>query len=226
MRCNLFLLVLALLVGCGSQDKSLREPAKTGQTGPFPPEVVAAPPLEDGFTALSLQDFVPFHGDEKTWTERDGLLICSGTPKGYVHTREPYSNFTLRGDFAYELTDEQKQQPEKANTGFMIAIQEPHKVWPASLEVQGRMDKVCSINPNGGVSALTMEDHPDVRERIKKPAGEWNRVEIVVRDGAITARLNGELICTSQPGELKEGLLGLQSEGYLVKFRNLRVRRD
>jgi hypothetical protein len=65
-----------------------------------------------------------------------------------------------------------------------------------------------------------------VRERIKRPAGEWNRVEIVVRDGAITARLNGELICTSQPGELKEGLLGLQSEGYLVKFRNLRVRRD
>jgi hypothetical protein len=227
MRCTLFLLVVMFSCGCGTRGESTGESARNRQTSSPPPaSSIPSPSLEEGFKLLTLQDFVPFQGNETTWREEGNVLICSGVPKGYVHTKDAYANFTLRGDYAYEPADPPKHAPDKYNTGFMIAIQEPHKVWPASLEVQGRMDKICSINANGGIAAPQIEDHPDAREHARKPVGNWNSVEIICRDGAITARLNGELICTSSTGELKEGFLGLQSEGDVVKFRNLRVRRD
>ena len=64
------------------------------------------------------------------------------------------------------------------------------------------------------------------REAARLPVGQWNQIEIVAHNGAISATLNGMLICTSQPGELKSGKLGLQSEGFETHFRHLRVRLD
>jgi hypothetical protein len=85
---------------------------------------------------------------------------------------------------------------------------------------------MASIKSNGGVPALTVSDDPAAREAARLPVGEWNAIEIVARDGAISATLNGMVICTSQPGELKSGKLGLQSEGFEVQFKHLRVRLD
>lgn len=212
---------VVFLAGCG------REPREAvPQVGASPPE--SAVPLfevEEGFELLSLADFQPFQGDEATWREQDGLIICAGTPKGYAHTRQVFRNFTLRADMRY-VPAENAANLEKSNTGFMIHIQEPHKVWPRSLEVQGRWDELCSIKSNGGVPDLVIEDRPEVRERIRNAVDAWNSVEIESNEGALLARLNGELVCESEPGELAEGLLGLQAEGFEVHFRNLRVRRE
>lgn len=232
------LLVSAFLIGCGEQEApppaELSEPAATNELEPPPPQFEPFVPSleietddfepEDGFTALTVEDFVPFEGRRDTWQEVEGVIVCSGEPKGYLHSRTPFGNFTLRGEYRFMPQDATAEPPP--NTGFMIHIQEPHKIWPRSLEVQGRFDQMCSIKSNGGVPALTIEDDPAARESARKPVGEWNAVEIVSKDGALTATLNGQLICTSQPGELTEGLIGLQSELFEVHFRRLRIRED
>jgi hypothetical protein len=49
-------------------------------------------------------------------------------------------------------------------------------------------------------------------------------MEITSRDGALTAMLNGVVVCTAEPGELREGPIGFQSEGAEIFFRNLRIK--
>jgi len=232
----LTLLLSMFLVGCGEPEAppEQSEPVATtdaesppNQTEPFVPSLeIEADDFgpAEGFTALTVEDFVPFEGEGDTWQEVDGVIVCSGEPKGYLYSRTPYDNFSWRGEYRFMPKDAEAEPPP--NTGFMIHIQEPHKIWPRSLEAQGRFDEMCSIKSNGGVPALTIEDDQAARGSARKPVGEWNTVEIVSRDGALTATLNGQLICTSQPGELTDGLIGLQSELFEVHFRRLRIRED
>lgn len=232
-------LLIGLAVCCAGCSRGPAAPGlpppKTGDVAQSPAAVPApAEPEpspftpEEGFRVLTLADFEHFPTDANTWSEKNGVLICNGKPKGYAYTREEFTNFTLRCEFRFvpDGAPPDAEAAQKFNTGFMIDIQEPHKVWPASLEVQGRFDEMASIKSNGGVPALTINDDATAREAARLPVGLWNAVEIVSHDGAISSTLNGLVICTSQPGELKSGKLGLQSEGFTVWFRNLRVRLD
>ena len=219
---------VVLLLGGGCTPQA-GPPASDGKAAPTS-AIPTAPPtdVEDGFTLLRLADFEAFAGEADTWQDGSGVLVCSGKPKGYVYSRRPYGNFTLRCDyrFAAPAADADPEKTALANTGFMVHIQEPHKVWPRSLEVQGRWDQMGSIKSNGGVPDLVIHDDPAARETARRPVGEWNSVEIVSRDGTLTASLNGQPICRSEAGELTEGLIGLQSELFEVSFRNLRIRED
>ncbi len=214
MRTVSLSLIMLFLLGCPSSPST--QAKKSAQTT----ESTAEPE----FRQLTLADFVPFKGEENTWTEQGGILQTTGTPKGYLHTKESFTNYVLKCDFQFEPSDERKKNLEKANTGFLLAIQEPQKVWPRSLEVQGRWDMMGSVNPNGGVTAPVIHDQPEVREKVRRPVGEWNSVEIVMQDGAITSYLNGEIVCTSEAGEVTQGQIGLQAEGDVVRFRNLQIK--
>lgn len=211
IACGLSALLL-LLTGC---------PAPT----PAPPKSDTDPPLEleEGFSLLKLADFTAFPAEgEGTWSEQEQRLLCSGETKGYIHTAKAYQNFTLRVDFRYPEGSDAGEKPP--NTGVLVYIQEPHQVWPACLEVQGRFDDMANIKSNSKEIALEIEDIQEARQQHRKPVGEWNTLEVVSKDGALTARLNGEVICTSQPTEIVSGPIGLQSEGFPVQFRYLRIR--
>jgi len=220
---------ICLLLLASSCHRTAQKPAgaETDASQPFnnstTPDIVTADP---DFDRLGIEDFQAFQSDDGTWSEEGNMLICSGVPKGYLFSKQSYRNFTFRGEYQFVLTEEQKNQSEKANTGFMIAIQPPQQIWPVSLEVQGRYDLMGSINTNGGLPRVKITDAADVRERVRLPIDQWNTIEIVMQDGKITSRLNGEVVCTSEATALQKGPIGLQSEGYVVRFRNVRIRRD
>lgn len=176
---------------------------------------------------LALADFESFPADGRSWSEHEGILVCSGRPKGYLYSRERFGNFTLRAEYRFvPPPDLEPAEHHRLNTGFMIHIQEPHRIWPPSLEVQGRFDEIASIKSNGGVPDLVIHDEPAARQSARHAAADWNDVEIVSRDGALSSILNGTPVCTSEPGPLSDGRIGLQSEGFEVHFRRLRVRID
>lgn len=181
---------------------------------------------EDGFRLLTVADFDHFPADAESWSEVGKTIICNGSPKGYAYTREPFENFTLRCVFRYvpRGAPPDAEAAEKFNTGFMLYIQEPHKTWPLSLEVQGRMDEIGSVKGNGGASATGVYDDPVGRRESRRPVGQWNEIEIVCNNGAVLSKLNGVNISTCQPSGLTSGPLGLQSEGFEVHFKHLRVR--
>ena len=126
------------------------------------------------------------------------MIATTGTPKGYMYSRRSFQNFTWRAEFRF-VPSEDASKADQSNTGFMLCIQEPHKVWPRSLEVQGKWIEMGQIKSNGGVPALTINDDQAAREAARKPVGEWNAIEITVKDGTVSSILNGKAICIAEP---------------------------
>jgi len=65
-----------------------------------------------GWTPLSLADFVDVNGDEDTWSEEDGVILCTGTPAGGARSHERYTNF--------ELVFEWKHERRSGNSGLFL----------------------------------------------------------------------------------------------------------
>jgi hypothetical protein len=62
------------------------------------------------------------------------------------------------------------------------------------------------------------------KDKATKPVGEWNTTEITcAADGTITAKINGTPV-SSGKGELTEGVIGFQSEGAEIHFRNIKIK--
>lgn len=222
-----------LLVGCSAATAPVKSsPPRTPATPTPAAEVVAPEPdtpftLEEGFRLLTRGDFDAFVAEDGTWAATSEGIACSGKPRGYLYSKESFQNFTWRLEYRFprpeSLPDEAKF---KGNTGFMIYITGEHKIWPVSLEVQGKHIQIGMIKENGGANAPTVEDHPEVRESARKPVGRWNRLEIVSKDGELQVTLNDQPLSKSAPAFLSAGSIGIQAEDHPFEVRRMRIHVD
>jgi hypothetical protein len=195
---------------------------------PEPPVVVETPfVLEDGFRLLARADFDSFQAEEDTWQAIPEGIRCSGKPKGYLHSKESFQNFTLRLSYRFPWPEGASDSSQfKGNTGFLVYISGEHKIWPVCLEVQGKYAEMGAIKENGGAARPDINDRDDVRQNVRKPVGQWNDLEIVSRDGHLTVWLNGEEVARSEPAFLSSGPIGIQAEGFPFEVRRMRIRVD
>lgn len=240
--------LIAMLLGCSSEP-SAPTPKPAAESAKGPQESTSSNPasetrvpwnsetlkdseftVEEGFRTLTLGDFEPFfakppQSPQTTWLAMHDAIVCFGKPRGYLYSKEKFSDFTLRLELRFAPpADEAAATSFNPNTGVMLHITEPHKQWPKSLEVQGRFGDLATIKENGGAAKMEIADDAAARESVRKPIGEWNAIEIVSKAGTITAFLNGTKVCESQPSDVTSGKIGLQSEDFEVHFRRLRIR--
>lgn len=183
--------------------------------------------LEEGFTLLTFSDFEAFGAESGTWEPTPEGVKCTGKPRGYLYTKQSFQNFTLRVDYRFprpkSLQDDAKF---KGNTGFLMYITGEHKLWPVSLEVQGKFVQMGAIKENGGAQPVTATDDDVARQKARRPVGQWNSLEIVSTNGVLAVSLNGVPISKCEPDFLSEGLIGIQSEDHPFEVRRLRIRPD
>lgn len=183
--------------------------------------------LEADFRLLSLGDFDAFAAEDGTWKATDDGLACSGKPRGYLYSKENFQNFTWRLEYRFPRPADLKDDAKfKGNTGFMTYITGEHKIWPVSLEVQGKHVQMGIVKENGGASAPTVDDQPEIRTSVRKPVGQWNRLEIVSKEGELQVALNGQPLCHSGPVFLSSGSIGIQAEDFPFEVRRMRIRVD
>ena len=150
------------------------------------------------------------------WSIKDGVLRCEGTPRGYLRTKEVYSNYKLHLEWRW---------PEKpTNSGVLLHISKPDKVWPKSIEAQ-------LMNRNAGdfysIDGTTFNELTDGRrvpkkhESNEKEPGQWNTYDIICKDNTITLYVNGLLQNTATQTSVDSGMIALQSEGSPIEFRNV-----
>lgn len=226
--CCLLLVSCSALSACNSATD---KPADTAAAQPAAaPAAEKEPPfqLEEGFVFLAnnedMSEFTVPVGEAETWSIKGHTIRCKGRPRGYLATKKSYRNFTLRLDFRYDrpksLTDDDKF---KGNTGYMMYISDDNTPWPACVEVQGKYVQLAKIVAIGGAEAVEATDDEQARIQHRKPAGQWNTLEIQSHEGALVSILNGVKIAESQPGPLKEGPIGFQAEDWKIQFRNVRI---
>jgi hypothetical protein len=160
---------------------------------------------------------------EKTFKVEKSIIVVSGRPNGYFYTDKSYKNYILRFDWRYKrpkgLEDDEKFG---GNSGLLVHIQEPHKVWPKCVEVQGMNKEHGRIFAIGGASGKFSFNAKALKDA-RKPVGEWNTTEVLVKDGAITSKVNGTPIASGK-GELSVGPFGFQSEGAEIHFKNIKIK--
>jgi hypothetical protein len=209
-------LLVGFLAAAGTLADSVTAADKNDQEG--------FRPLFNGKDFTGWKFLLPNNADPtKTWSVTDGVVICTGRPNGYFYTDKTYKNYVLRYDWQYKrpsgLQDDSKFT---GNSGALVHIQEPHKVWPKCIEVQGmNRDHGLLIGVAGIKLSPGAKFDREAKNKATKPVGEWNTTEIICKaDGSIEAKINGTEV-SSGKSELTEGPIGLQSEGAEIHFRNI-----
>ena len=114
----------------------------------------------------------------------------------------------------------------------MIADPKAGNAFPNSIECQLQAGNAGDFVLLGGsdmeeyvAPASGRPNFPVIKKREasnEKPVGEWNKAKIEVKDGKITVYING-VFQNQGTSKVKEGHIGLQSEGGPIQFRNLKL---
>jgi hypothetical protein len=157
------------------------------------------------------------------FTVRNGIIHITGTPFGYMRTKNSYSD--------YKLHVEWRWPSEATNSGVFVNAQPPDSVWLKCVECQLQAgnagDFVCM---NGAdMTERTDKSRPFVKKLAassEKPAGEWNTMEVICKANTIEVNVNGILQNKGTNVTVSKGSICLQSEGKDVEFRNVYLNND
>jgi hypothetical protein len=134
----------------------------------------------------------------------------------------------------YKLTVDWRWPANAGNSGVLLHIVNRDEIWPKSIEAQlasGRAgdlvtfhdarnkEESVSRNPRG-VSTGRL---PRPGDSAEKPPGEWNRFEIIAAGDTITLFVNGTEVNRITGVQPSAGMIGLQSEGAPIDFRNFSI---
>lgn len=161
---------------------------------------------------------------EQVFFIKDGKIHITGNPFGYMYTKEKYGDFKLHVEWRW---------PEgvEANSGIFLLIEETKNPFPNGIECQLHAGDAGDLLLLGGSDIVEFQNRPGtkrpafpvvqkVHPSSEKPAGEWNEANIYVKNGVITVFINGVYQNTGT-NKVKEGYIGLQSEGKDVEFRTV-----
>jgi putative membrane-bound dehydrogenase-like protein len=192
----------------------------------------ATPTFEEAvdITPNASLDGWSFHLPEGTdpgsvWSVTDDILRCEGQPIGYLYTDELYTDFEIELDWRGDPA------AGPGNSGVLLRVQEPHEVWPRSIEAQLHSGNAGDIWNIDAFPMLTVADRTEGRRTMKlfpsneKPLGEWNHYRIRLVGGKLEMEVNGVIQNTANWCAQMPGAIALQSEGAVIEFRDIRVRR-
>jgi hypothetical protein len=184
-------------------------------------------PLFNGNDLTGWKTFIdPKRNDirpENIWSVKDGVIVCTGKANGYLYTEKSFKNYVIRYDWRYKRPDQVEDEEKfRGNSGLLVHIQGEPKLWPRCVEVQGMNRDHGKIIPVGGAKATSKFDRAALK-KARKPIGEWNTTEAVLRDGNVLAKVNG-IEVDSGKCDLVEGQIGFQSEGSEIHFRNIKLK--
>jgi hypothetical protein len=227
---------------------SFTSPLRAADPAPAAAPIRAAiDDTQPGWRALTAEDFMKVNSADDTWSWKDGVLHCTGTPVSVIRTVKPVTNF--------ELVVEWMHEKPAGNSGvFLWATPESIEKLttagkpglPQGIEVQildhGYTEKVAKtgkptdwFGTNGDVFpvGVKMTPFPPVspngqrsfpRKHLCKGHGEWNQYYIRAINGEVRLWVNGEEVSGGTGCDPKSGFLCLESEGSPIQFRKLRIR--
>jgi hypothetical protein len=201
---------------------------------------------DDGFVPMfngkDLTGWVNVNCHPDTFFVKDGMVITTGKPTGYLRTEKQYENFIA--DFEW------MHLPPKpgavGNSGFFVWADPIPAVgtgYTRGIEVQVLVNLTYK-NKKGEITATSQGDlfsiwgatcvpdrpHPEGWARCLplgeycKGEGEWNHYQVVANDGRITLEVNGYVVSGVGKCNPRKGYLALESEGSECRFRNLTIK--
>jgi hypothetical protein len=176
----------------------------------------------DGWTFITKEGEQPA---TTAWKVENGVLSTSGTPIGYLRTKETFKTYTLSFEWRWQ------PHTEKNNSGVLVHVSKPNPTgsWPKSFEAQlehgnagdfwciGETLTAKGESPNNGKRWFRTADPKE------KPLGEWNTMTVTCAEDSIEVHVNGVLTNQGKSLSTKEGAIAFQAEGFPIEIRNVLV---
>ena len=218
-------LCLTAVAALPAQDKPLIQPP-----------VASADGFKPLFNGKNLDGWVNVNCHPDTFVAKEGEIITTGTPTGFLRTDKQYENFVLEFDWMH--VEKQKM----ANSGLFVwgdplpAVGTPYT---RGIEVQvlinfapkdGWATSHGDIFSIHGAKCTPDRPHPKGIERCLpsenrvKGGGEWNHYKVTANDGAIKLEVNGKEVSGVSKCNPRKGYLALESEGAECHFKNIRIK--
>ncbi|MFW5657152.1 MAG: 3-keto-disaccharide hydrolase [Bacteroidota bacterium] len=204
------LIILAIASSCKSGNNNMQENSNATSDTVF---------LFNGNDLSGLEVYIEdtSYNKDEVWSVRNNLLYTTGMPFGYIRTTDSYDN--------YDLFVEWRWVEEPKNSGVLLHMQQPDTLWPATIEAQLMHTNAGDFVAMGGTSFKELTDTttivvPKYEDTSEKEAGQWNTYKISVEDSTITLWVNDVLQNKATETSVTEGMIGLQSEGGPMEFRN------
>lgn len=159
---------------------------------------------------------------EDVWSVQDGVLVCSGEPRGYLATENAYESF--------RLVVEWRWPEEPGNSGVLMRMTGEPEMLPNSVEAQlqsgnaGDMYGFQGFKIGGDeerLSEISIGWRLGKIQANENEPGEWNRYEITADGDRLTLVVNGEVVNEATGCDVRPGRIGLQSEGGVIHFRKV-----
>jgi hypothetical protein len=195
----------------------------------------------EGFTALfngrDLTGWVPVNVAPDTYTVRDGMIVISGVPTGYMRTERMHENFILECDWQH--------MKEGGNSGVFIwgdGVPAMGTGYTRGIEVQvldngynakGKNEAFtthgdifpiwgATMTPSGRIAKSGKRSFPS--EERSKPSPEWNHYRITCDRGEIHLEVNGKEVTVGKDCVPRKGFIALESEGSEAHFKNVFIK--
>ncbi len=163
------------------------------------------------------------HADPmQTWSVTNGVIHCTGKPIGYIRTTQIYSNYVVTVEWRFI-----KVAPKADNTGVLVHMQLPDKVWPMCIQNQGKSGRQGDLFVMAGAECKEhkgMDANTPVPmrgESVEKPVGEWNTNVTVCSGNDVKAFINGKFMNEITECTISSGFIGIQSEGGDIEIRKI-----
>lgn len=190
----------------------------------------------DGFVPLfngkDLTGWVPVNVAPGTFTVKEGLIIDTGKPTGFLRSEKQYENFILELEWLHVNP--------KGNSGLFVwadplpAVGTPYA---RAIEVQ-ILDGLETDNYTShgdvfsiwGAKMKPDRPHPSnwerclPSERRSKPAGQWNHYRVEAFNGNLKLHVNGKEVSGGSDCSPRKGYLCLEAEGSEAHFKNIKIK--
>jgi hypothetical protein len=165
----------------------------------------------------------------KVFTVQEGIIVCEGTPFGYLITDKEYENYMLKVQWRWG----KKVHGKVRNSGVFVHVVGPNKIWPKAVEAQLMADHAgdfwlvdnfkLTVDPKRQ-DQKTKRHFYRMKDHVEKEVGEWNQYEITCKGDSIRLVINGQLVNEGTEAELSKGRILLQSEGAEIHFKDVALK--
>jgi hypothetical protein len=145
-------------------------------------------------------------------------IVCDGNGgHEWLRFNRELTNFTFQVKWRFIPV---KTLNPKYNSGVFFRNNLDGSIWhQAQASQEGGY--IFGLTPMNGTST-TFNLQKDMEANLVKPVGEWNVYDIRCAGALCTLTVNGDLVNTAEVG-LDKGYIGLESEGYRIEFKDLKV---
>ena len=256
LRLTLLALMVGLVTACSSETQNQPSEDMMTEEEETPVNTLTQAEEDQGFELLfdgeSTEGWRGYLSDSfpGAWQINDGTLHIEKSGDGenedggdiiYV---EKFGDFHLKFDWKVS---------EGGNSGILYLGQETDEfdyIWMTAPEYQildNERHPDAQLGENGNRQSASLYDLYPADPQNANPAGEWNTGEIIVYDGTVIHKQNGETVVeyhlwTPEWNEdvagskfpalnenwanvAEEGYIGLQDHGDDVWYRNIKIRR-